>query len=405
MILLLKIYTEGATHTFQLNPGDSILIGRADHADVKMPRPSVSQEHLKIVWSGTELCFEDLQSSNGSFRMPQDSPFVEARFPPKKNKLVLKLSKALVGFSWQAQEAQITQVLEATKTETSPIDISSGESFEEHMLTEFLASDAPELEAKKSPEILIKKDKINEEPINSSQNDISNLDSKVREDTRSKDKNTQANELSNEFSKKFRELRDQEETSDPHPTSAAWTASLAMSVVFFVISLIFGKFLLQGLMKASSEQLKNGGMIDVLIIFSGIILHRPIFIATLILALALISYFLIHKLHSPDFFITAKIQRALLKLGWKPVLLPKVLTFILLPSVLFWPLEWSAFYRVSPAKIWPAIQFWNFLRDGDLSANERAQKIRALLPQLEGSSLLYKHIFLLQRQRILQECR
>jgi DNA-binding winged helix-turn-helix (wHTH) protein len=44
------------------------LIGRAEDADLRIPLPSVSRHHARIVISGVEATFEDLGSRHGSWR-------------------------------------------------------------------------------------------------------------------------------------------------------------------------------------------------------------------------------------------------------------------------------------------------------------------------------------------------
>jgi len=52
---------------FQLRDGITT-IGRADDADVRIPLPSVSRRHARVIVRGFEATFEDLGSRHGSWR-------------------------------------------------------------------------------------------------------------------------------------------------------------------------------------------------------------------------------------------------------------------------------------------------------------------------------------------------
>jgi hypothetical protein len=98
--LNLKIDYQGRSADFTLIADRPFLIGRAPDSDLPVDADSISQKHLELLWDGALLRVRDLESSNGSFRMPQDSPFLEAHFGPRDRELHLKIAKTLITLSW-----------------------------------------------------------------------------------------------------------------------------------------------------------------------------------------------------------------------------------------------------------------------------------------------------------------
>ena len=85
---------------FILEPDQPFLIGRSDDVQVFIEDDSISVKHLELLWDGALLRVRDLDSSNGSFRMPQDGPFLEAFFGPQDRELHLRLAKVPVTLTW-----------------------------------------------------------------------------------------------------------------------------------------------------------------------------------------------------------------------------------------------------------------------------------------------------------------
>jgi hypothetical protein len=112
--LNLKIVYQGRSADFTLVADRPFLIGRAPDVDLQVDADSISQKHLELLWDGALLRVRDLESSNGSFRMPQDSPFLEAHFGPRDRELHLKIAKTLITLSWSdpTDSSEKTEVLE-----------------------------------------------------------------------------------------------------------------------------------------------------------------------------------------------------------------------------------------------------------------------------------------------------
>jgi hypothetical protein len=102
--LSLRIEALGRSHDFSLEADKPFVIGRAADADFRLDADSISQKHVELLWDGALLRVRDLDSSNGSFRMPQDSPFLEAHFGPKDRELSLRLAKIPVSVSWKSDD-------------------------------------------------------------------------------------------------------------------------------------------------------------------------------------------------------------------------------------------------------------------------------------------------------------
>src|ERR1700729_1348206 len=62
---LVAVWPEGHK-TLELLPAGTVVVGRADDADVSIHPPSVSRHHVRI-HSGPVFAVEDLGSSNGTF--------------------------------------------------------------------------------------------------------------------------------------------------------------------------------------------------------------------------------------------------------------------------------------------------------------------------------------------------
>jgi pSer/pThr/pTyr-binding forkhead associated (FHA) protein len=54
---------------FLVEPGQTLVIGRGEHVDVKLKDPAVSRVHLEIANLGNELMMADRGSSSGTFVM------------------------------------------------------------------------------------------------------------------------------------------------------------------------------------------------------------------------------------------------------------------------------------------------------------------------------------------------
>lgn len=97
----LQIVIDSKSHEKILLTGEKILLGRDPECFVVLADDTSSSRHLEIEWDGKLIWFRDLESSNGSFRMPQDSPFVEISLDPlKASDLHLRLAQSPVDISW-----------------------------------------------------------------------------------------------------------------------------------------------------------------------------------------------------------------------------------------------------------------------------------------------------------------
>jgi hypothetical protein len=118
--LSLTIATEGKTLSFVLSPGKTIFVGRDPACELQIPLDSISTQHLAIEWDGEKLKVRDLESSNGTYRMPQDSPFLEVLLDPKEAELELRLAKVSVQLSFEKIDG--TEVLSEKTEVLSPKD-------------------------------------------------------------------------------------------------------------------------------------------------------------------------------------------------------------------------------------------------------------------------------------------
>jgi hypothetical protein len=115
----LKILVDGKSYDRVIQVGESVVVGRDAAAQVVVPHDSISSKHLEVLWDGEKVLVRDLESSNGTFRMPQDAPFAEALFEPTSlSSLKLRIAKIPLELSWFLPDTDMslsekTQVLEA----------------------------------------------------------------------------------------------------------------------------------------------------------------------------------------------------------------------------------------------------------------------------------------------------
>ncbi|MEO5666425.1 MAG: FHA domain-containing protein [Bdellovibrionota bacterium] len=117
--LSLRIDYLGRSSEFLLQVNTPFFIGRAAETDLQIDADSISMKHLELLWDASVLRVRDLESSNGSFRMPQDSPFLEALFAPREREINLKLAKTLITISWKNPDEESherTEVLDLGAT-------------------------------------------------------------------------------------------------------------------------------------------------------------------------------------------------------------------------------------------------------------------------------------------------
>ncbi len=122
--LLVAVVVDSRTLNVELHSGASLVLGRSTGADIHIDESSVSSEHLKLTFSGTMLRVQDLGSSNGTFRMPSEAPFLEAEFSVTNQSLNLKLGfQTEITLSWHVK----SDAKELTKTEFEQGDLRASE--------------------------------------------------------------------------------------------------------------------------------------------------------------------------------------------------------------------------------------------------------------------------------------
>jgi len=99
--LSVRLEVEGQAHEFVLREGESLLIGRDKTCQVVIDDDSISSRHLEVRWHDKRIEIRDMDSSNGTFRMPQDAPFLEAKIELIQEGLDLRLSKIPLTLKWK----------------------------------------------------------------------------------------------------------------------------------------------------------------------------------------------------------------------------------------------------------------------------------------------------------------
>jgi hypothetical protein len=395
--------TEWDTYSFELKPGESIILGRSPDCKVPLPRASVSQEHLKLRWTGSEMQIEDLGSSNGTFRLPQESPFANASFGPKFEDLHLRLSKAEIRLSWEPLSFGDEKTsAEPTSTEVAPSTLVEKNVKKTEVGAVSLISVARDRETQpdKSNPLTPLKPVPNqnirqvEDPPTSvpEARETSPTPSPQTSEKRSVTRNIQ-------FHPSHRVT-----SSAPFHEIASWIFICGGALALLVVSIFFGRELLQGILKQPSYLLLQGGIHDVMMIFVVIFKEQIHWIAG-IWIMALVFFVWVRKkmeLEAPHFI--RGIASFAQMMRFKNTLLLKIFFLILMGLCLGWPVVWANKYNLGRSHLKAYRSFWKVLQNPSLDASQRIVAYRELLPQLEGSSLLYKHLFFNQRIRILKDC-
>jgi hypothetical protein len=406
----LRIRTEWALHEFHLKPGDSLVAGRSPNAQIPVPRQSVSVEHLKITWDGTELKIQDLNSSNGTFRMPQDSPFIEANFPPKFDGLVLRLSKSLIEVSWQpfhsAAALKHPSAIDATRTEVGLNDSNIEGSL--HQLTRTVPD--PLLSTEKTLGGVLDPsthagvfsesahDRTQSMPGAAiKQVTASSAGSELGAQVSATDSHSQARPAQAAWSPTREELL-------AGQRAAAWLLLSAAALALLVLSLVAGAVEFAGITRVPQLILRTGGMIDVVMLWIRALEEQaPLLLGGLVVSVVVARIFVRGAQKNPNAwverwgasFARAKFPRATSL---------RLLSFVFLVMTILWPGVWGLAYGVRPG-IWGAsIRYWRIVDQKNLSNADSVKELRSLLPALEGSSLLYKNLFEKQRLRVVKEC-
>jgi len=114
----LQILVDGKSYDRVLQAGEKVIVGRDASAQVLVPDDSISSQHLELNWDGEKIHIRDMESSNGTYRMPQDSPFLGGKFDPSTvSEIKFRVSKIHLEFSWflldeNLLQSERTQVLE-----------------------------------------------------------------------------------------------------------------------------------------------------------------------------------------------------------------------------------------------------------------------------------------------------
>ncbi len=347
--LRLKIKTEGKEFRLDINSGQKLTLGRSPEANIAVTDSSVSLLHLEILWTGFEVIVKDLSSSNGTVRLPQESPFVEGRFAPRLDDLKLKLAQSKVTISWQ------------------PI-IRQGDSTQH---TEVLVNSEPVVEATE----VLEKTKISK---------------KVEEIPRAP-KRVQEKPL---------QVVDQpkEVISDD---LGLWTFSVLISILFIFGQWLYLGSLWRGVWTAAPYLLHHGAAIDAMLIWLRQF-HGPKSYFYFLL------FFIGLWIVAIKFFKTfeeacAKASAIAFKYGIKLNVL-KATSISLFCIGLLLPILWGFAYGVGPKKLLVAERFIRVQARDDAELATKVHDLKAFVEDLKGSSFLYKELVETQHRRVFKEC-
>jgi len=426
--LKLSILTEWDAYTLELKPGESFTLGRSPDCKVPVPRSSVSLEHLKVTWTGYELKFDDLKSSNGTFRMPKESPFVSAAFSQCLEPLELKLSKSLVVFKWEVvKKGDVTQAQPPTSTE-----IAAEKTLQEVARLKMTQPRESNRESLIPLNIDIEKTRISKEQASpkfptedSAHFQLSNetqLNLELKDLTKShiarganlhtKSSSTKGGET------QIREAPTQIDTrivarqNAATPSLAAWSRFAAfitftIAASYFAFTWIWGHKILAGIGSASHRTLKNGGAHDAYLIFLSVLKYYAVPLASSFVSVILFSVFVRKRLtqkKSKNFATFAAKFETQKTPFFTTQFFDGMATFLLFASI-SWPFLWCQLHGANLAKTERYLKFLQYSSQFEPTEPEKnIVQLKEFLPEFEGSSFLYKHFLIQQRKRILDTC-
>ncbi len=366
MKLKLIVKSEWGQNEFLLNPGDALIAGRGPEAQISVPRQSVSIEHLKIFWTGTELRISDLSSSNGTFRMPQDSPFYEASFAPEYEDLELRLSKSLLTLSW-SPETSTQATVQLTSTEMiSPTLLRPG-------AVQKVEDTAALVSAART---------------------VAPAPARVLE------------RIQDGANQQVREVR----AIQIDLISRAQARQSAVSIVLclsgalaFLLSWFAAKWLFRGLITAPLSQLQSGGFKDLVIVLIGFWVRSPLWCLGICAAILVLLLAILRRVHNERFVWAKDLIATIHRSGFGPRMTPFGLGLALWFLAGTWPLFWPLITGVNVFNsIAPAVRVWTL--NTAPRVEDRVKILNEISDPLVGSSLVYKQVFLVNRARALEEC-
>lgn len=146
--LKIRIDVRGRRHEFELVAKQPFIIGRDPSVDFPILDDSVSIQHLELLWDGSTIRVRDMDSSNGSFRLPQDGPFLEAQFPASDYELELRLAQVRIKLVWsrQGEVSERTEVLDLGAPAPAAAVLPSPESTKKSTATKPEVAAAPKIQ-------------------------------------------------------------------------------------------------------------------------------------------------------------------------------------------------------------------------------------------------------------------
>ena len=363
--LELEIQTEWRSYQWVLSAGDELICGRSPDCEILVPRRSVSQEHLKIHWNGFEVFIADLGSANGTFESDGKSRFIEGTFREPSVSLQLLISKSPIKISGRHLDATRVQTIFSAPDPGEPLSADHPANQVTRTLknlewtrTESPAGTAPK---KSRPRVVAQVKELKKLPnlsINS------------------------AHEL------------------------AAWFCVFSAGFIFLIGSIGLGFLTLKGLLSLDAAVYVKGASHDLNLIWVELVrnLKGPLFV--LIFSVLALGTLFLKKSENSDFLLIDFLADKFQNFPYFGVHLVKIFTFLVWFLVFTWIPIFAWFtsgLQHSPLK--PEYsRFWKIVKSRGDPFSVRAEKLKGLLPQLRGSSLVFKEILVTDRALVLAEC-
>lgn len=149
--LLLTLKMRARTLQLELSPSTALTIGRASSADILLDEASVSAEHLQLFFNGTTFVITDMGTTNGTFRLPSEAPFVEAEFSTVLQSLSLRLGKSEELFlEWKLNAKDTAADITKTAFDSSSEASEGSPQVQNHMSSEARAATTDKISQNKA---------------------------------------------------------------------------------------------------------------------------------------------------------------------------------------------------------------------------------------------------------------
>ncbi len=395
----LTIEWNGQKRLLYLRHNSPLKIGRNPSLSLCIPSQAISSEHLSITLVGDELIVQDLESSNGTFRLPQKSPFLRSSFSIKNDgDLSLNLAQIVdVHMKWAGQ-----MLASASHEPTQAVHEST--QLEAPLKQNVVESDAPQF---------VQNSKIDEKKEAPAQN--LNTAPRIPLDAKGPiDLSAHYKQRQKQHEKDQGDAVDELQFIQARQTAAA-AVLLAISVLLQFMSVIWGHKLIEGTKFIGVKSMMwAGAAYDFTILWLDYFATHWLIIGVVFMACYLFGRWLLTQLADSEHSIVDSLSTFFHHQSHTVRSSLLTLSLLFLIGAFLWPMGLSIFYGVRPAKwgtLWKLKNEFLAVKDFVALSQQEPAVVDArhlflndLKKQFPGSSFLYLAETSNQRARVLRDC-